>query len=300
MSKNVIELRPLQYNAGLEKRYKREIGDLVNELIADTVRAVKGFLDTYNPKMPELVTMDESPYSINASLNAVRQKYDSKVSSAGKKIALRMAADQLRASNLAIKESIRSINPEDAKDKDSKELILLLLALVADDAFSQKVDIAKAQKPLRYLSPTMREAVQASLFQNIQYMKNIAADYLTKVTQSVMQNIMKGDLGQLKKEVVDLSRKAFNRSQLIAADQTRKAYQALTMRNMAEAGLTKFKWVYTYRSAEPRPFHRDVLNGQIFDIANPPVIDPKTGERGFPSQLPQCKCIMQPVIMGKE
>lgn len=297
MNKNVIELKPLQYNAGLERRYQKEIAIIVNELISDTVNAVKSFIANYNPKRPELLTLDESPYSINAKLNAVRQSYDSNIAKTGKKIALRMAADQLRASNLAIKDSIKSLNPERANDKDSKELVLLLLALVASGMFSQRIDTIKSQKPLKYLSPSMREAVQASLFQNVQYMKDIAGDYLTKVTQSVMQNIMKGDINQLRKEVVNLSRKAFNRSQLIAADQTRKAYQALTMRNMEEAGLKKFKWVYTYRSKEPRPFHKDVLNGKIFDIGKPPVIDPKTGARGFPSQLPQCKCVMQPVIV---
>lgn len=38
------------------------------------------------------------------------------------------------------------------------------------------------------------------------------------------------------------------------------------------------------------------LNGGIFDIDDPPVIDKRTGEKGFPGQLSYCMCIMQAVL----
>jgi hypothetical protein len=38
------------------------------------------------------------------------------------------------------------------------------------------------------------------------------------------------------------------------------------------------------------------LNGYIFPIDKPPVIDRKTGERGYPAQLINCHCFLTPVI----
>lgn len=291
----VIEMRPLLFHDGLDKRYQNDVADLVNILCSETIRTVKSFSETYNPKLKN-VAMDESPTSISNQLKDIQKSFDKRIDDDGKKIVIRMVKDQLRASNLSVRESIQALNPDMETDKDNKALILLLLALLADNKLSSKIEVAKGQNPFKYITPSMREAIQASVIQNISYLKNVAADYITKVSGSVMRNIVKGDLTQLRKEVVSFSGQAVRRAKNIASDQVRKAYQAINLRNMESAGITKFKWVYTYRSNEPRPFHRDVLNGKIFDIGNPPIIDEKTGERGFPSQLPQCKCVMQPVI----
>ena len=37
------------------------------------------------------------------------------------------------------------------------------------------------------------------------------------------------------------------------------------------------------------------MNGYVFPIDFPPIIDRKTGERGYPGQLINCKCHMEPV-----
>ena len=37
------------------------------------------------------------------------------------------------------------------------------------------------------------------------------------------------------------------------------------------------------------------LNGYVFDLAKPPVIDLKTGERGYPGQCIGCSCFLVPV-----
>lgn len=290
-----IPLMPLHYNQSAEDAYFKSTSELVRGLIRDVAQAISLFEANYSPDIE--VGLDESPLSINSQLKTLQRQYDANVNKDGKLYALRMIADQLRASNLAMRQSIKSLNPDSVADKDSKDAIILLLALLGSGFLAEKKILAQAQEPLKYVSPTMRQAIQASLFQNLQYMRDIGSKYITDVLGSVMRNISKGNLSQLREEVMDFSRKTLRRTQLVCADQTRKAYQAIALRNMAEAGITKFRWVYTYRSKEPRPYHRDTLHNQIFDINDPPIIDEKTGERGFPSQLPQCKCVMQPVIM---
>ena len=58
--------------------------------------------------------------------------------------------------------------------------------------------------------------------------------------------------------------------------------------------------MHTGGSVHPREYHlRNApsgLNGGIFDLDNPPVIDLRTGERGFPGQLPYCRCTMCAVV----
>ena len=61
-------------------------------------------------------------------------------------------------------------------------------------------------------------------------------------------------------------------------------------------GLNKYEWIHSGAGQQPREFHRDVLNGQIFDLDDPPIIDEDTGERGIPSQLINCRCTMRPVL----
>jgi uncharacterized protein with gpF-like domain len=65
---------------------------------------------------------------------------------------------------------------------------------------------------------------------------------------------------------------------------------------MQKIGIKKFKWRHSGGGAHPRPLHRNVLNGNIYSFDDPPVIDEKTGQRGFPGQLINCRCVMISVI----
>ena len=65
---------------------------------------------------------------------------------------------------------------------------------------------------------------------------------------------------------------------------------------MRDVGITQFKWVHAGGSKDPRNYHKNVLNGKVFNVDDPPIIDQKTGERGYPGQAINCKCYQVPVI----
>jgi uncharacterized protein with gpF-like domain len=70
---------------------------------------------------------------------------------------------------------------------------------------------------------------------------------------------------------------------------------------MKSNGIAKFEWLHSGGSAIPRTYHythykNGGLNHGIFSILEPPIIDKNTGERGYPAQLPNCRCVMIPVI----
>lgn len=96
------------------------------------------------------------------------------------------------------------------------------------------------------------------------------------------------------------------RARLIADDQTVKISEALLRIKWSRRGVKYVRWVHG-ESSEPRDYHRqdwdgrsasapNALNGLVFPINQPPVIDVRTGERGYPGQLVGCTCHLEPVV----
>ncbi len=63
---------------------------------------------------------------------------------------------------------------------------------------------------------------------------------------------------------------------------------------MNQNGITHFQWNHSGGSLNPRKDHQD-LDGKIFPIDEPPIID-SSGTRGYPAQLPNCRCFMTPIL----
>ena len=97
-------------------------------------------------------------------------------------------------------------------------------------------------------------------------------------------------------------------AQVIADDQINKASERLRVAKWKKNGVRMVRWVHCNMD-EPRPYHKEKwdqksgifdgrpngLNGFIFPIDYPPVIDTKTGERGYPGHLVNCRCHLEPV-----
>lgn len=97
-------------------------------------------------------------------------------------------------------------------------------------------------------------------------------------------------------------------SEVIADDQINKASERLRVAKWRKNGVRMVRWVHCHMD-EPRPYHKERwngasgifdgrpngLNGYVFPIDHPPVIDLRTGERGYPGHLINCKCHLEPV-----
>ena len=93
----------------------------------------------------------------------------------------------------------------------------------------------------------------------------------------------------------------------IARDQIVKAREWIKIADWKHRGVSYVMWCHSGKDAEPRDYHvakwngksglrngrPNGLNGFVFNIDNPPVIDKKTGERGLPSTLIGCKCFLR-------
>jgi SPP1 gp7 family putative phage head morphogenesis protein len=147
------------------------------------------------------------------------------------------------------------------------------------------------------ISGVVADVLRASTKQNVALIKSIPAKYFEQIEGAVMRSIQTGrGMADLQPELEKFEGMTKNRAALIARDQTAKATTAINRARMQGLGIRKFEWLHSGGGREPRPLHKNVLNGKVFSLDDPPVIDERTGERGLPGQLINCRCRMVPVI----
>lgn len=156
------------------------------------------------------------------------------------------------------------------------------------------------------MNSDLRETFKSTINANADLIVSIQRQYIDEVKSGVYRSIASGnglaDLQPFLQKRFDLTdRKAKN----LALDQTRKAFNDINADRMRAVGMTKFEWIHSGGGHKPRPYHFDDfpagLNGGIFDINDPPIVDEKTGERGLPGHAINCKCTMRPILeFGEE
>lgn len=150
---------------------------------------------------------------------------------------------------------------------------------------------------------TMRIMMKAQLAENVALIKSIPQDFHHRVEGAVYRAITgEGTLKRLRDDIAHYGNMSLRRAKLISSDQTTKIFNVLAIQRMKQVGITKYRWVHTHRGKTQRPYHErkwdgvsglndgrpNGLNGFVFSLENPPVIDPKTGERGLPGRLAFC------------
>ena len=141
------------------------------------------------------------------------------------------------------------------------------------------------------------DKMAAATVENVALIKSIPTQYAERIQSSVMSSVQTGGKGsaQILKEVRHIGQSTEKRAQLIARDQTRKITSAMNAARAQAVGVEEFEWVHSGGSNDPRPEHV-AMNGKIYRYDDPPIIDPKTGERGMPGQLINCGCTARPII----
>lgn len=160
----------------------------------------------------------------------------------------------------------------------------------------------------------LKQSMKMHIMENVSLIKSVQSQYHERIVGAVSRSITNaGSIKTLTQEIYKYGDMSLRRANLISLDQTRKMYSNLTIRRFEQVGITKVKWMHTHAGKTDRPYHVrkwdgdysnypnvNGLNGLIFDISNPPVIQQATKTqpeiRGFPAQLSFCHCIMRAVI----
>lgn len=290
MKQNYLKTKPLNFNVGLQRWYVRELTKLVDDLTTEVFEEIKPLYKEYQYQ----ISLDASISSqARIKLNSLRELFEKKFKDRGKKFAENM----VRKTNRYSQQTFWRMMKEMFKDKTE---------LKKQGGYLLKGSI---------ITPEKEEVIKAIIYDNVNYIKSINSRYFDRITGAVMRSIENGlGVTHIQDELLKYKKMAKSEAKNIALDQTRKAYNSINLRNMQDAGVKKAEWIHSGGSQKPRAYHQtrwdgvsglkdghpNGLNGFIFSLDRPPVIQEKKGkqdeERGFPGQLPYCHCRMAAVI----
>lgn len=264
--KKQLTTNRLNVNAGIMSWYVKELQALVKSMTKECSSTLAAI---YQKGYPQIAFDESISSQARIALNQLYEKYSDKFSLRSKILAQSLLKKTNRYATW--------------------QFITTLKNMLGDKAsgFSMAGSV---------ISPEKSEIMKALLFENVSLIKSIPNEYFKQITGAVARSIENGDgVKWLVQELKSYGAKTERRAQLIAQDQTRKAYNTINLRNFQENNIRKFEWVHSGGSRDPREYHKNVLNGQIFDVdKGAPSED---GKRYiYPGQEPYCRCIMRAVL----
>lgn len=266
--KSTVKGTPLNPNASAEAFYYRRLYNLITIMTDVTAATLKRF---YDRPEAEIYFAHDASVAAQAKilLNAMWEKFENIFDLRAKPIADSMVKDAANASKTALSASLKQLS----------------------GGLTLKTDI---------LTGALKDIVTASIAENVDLIKSIPAQYHKAVSGAVFRSITTGN--GLKDLIPYLDRYkgiTLRRARFIAEDQTRKAFNTINKGRMEQIGVGQYEWLHTGGSQHPRKLHQQ-MSGNIYRFDKPPIIDKRTGERGIPGQLPNCRCRMVPVIKFNE
>lgn len=267
MKRQIVSSR-LNVNAGIMSWYKKELTKLT---LAMAKECKEKLAEIYKKGYPDIAFDESISSQARIALNQLNKKYSDKFSSRSKALVQSLLKKTNRYANMQLNNSLKSMLGDKAKG----------FALSGSA-----------------ISPEKSEIMKALLFENVSLIKSIPDEYFKQITGAIARSIENGEgIRWLAKELSAYGAKTQRRAQLIAQDQTRKAYNSINLRNFQDSNIRKFKWLHSGGSRDPREYHKNVLDGQIFDIdKGAPNESGKSPKFIFPGQEPNCKCIMAAVL----
>lgn len=288
--KNIVYGKAVRPNAGIRAWYRAVLRALVDDMEEKTKKRILRVYRKYQKQiLPRTAAMDANISSrAEAELRELQNQIEDEFRKKARKIAEQFISRTQKYANSTTKDSIKGM---------------------LNDAAWAGFTVKKAS-----ISESMAAVLKASLYENVALIKDLPEKYFNAVAGAVYRNIASGESSTaIEKALSYCGRIAQRRAELIARDQSQKAFEALSREHMKAAGITHFEWVATGGGLYPRELHHTHvshggLNHGIYSFDNPPIIQeayiPKTPRgtargpiRGFPGDLPYCQCIKRPVLI---
>lgn len=284
---NIVKGKPLNFNVGLQRWYARELEKLVESLVKEVYNEIKPLYKA-NKEQITFTTDDSISSQSRIRLNALRRKYEKKFGDKGAELARKMVAKTNRYSVSSFWAVLNDmVTPEDGNKP----------------SFAMKGSA---------ISPEKEEIIKALIFENVSLIKSVQSEYFTRITGTVSRSIQAGlGVTHIEEELLKYKNITKRRARNIALDQTRKAYNSISLRNMQDANIQEGEWLHSGGSQNPRTYHQtkwdgksglnggqpNGLNGYIFRLdRGAPNESGKTPDYIFPGQEPNCHCRIRPII----
>ncbi len=261
---------PLNPNISDAIRYKKHLDKLISKMTSETEKELKTLFKTEFAK--EYFATDASISSqARIITNTLTEKFNEMFAKLSKPLAEKVVEDADKSSSVSLHSSLKEM--------------------------SGGLSLQTTSMP-----PVLTEALNASVTENVGLIKSIPAQYLQGVQGAVMRSITTGNgLQDLIPYLQTHKEITYRRAKNIAYDQTRKAYNTINRERMKNLGMKEFKWLHSGGSTHPRKDHIE-MSGNIYSLDNPPIIGRMYGSevRGFPGDLPNCRCRISVIMRFKE
>ena len=250
--------RPVHANKGVELAYRRAIDKLVDEM----AHSIEYWIEAaYKNNTPDLA-MDALPSQVLAKrLAEVGKRWVKRFDDMAETISERFIQSGKKATDSAMQQSFK------------------------DAGWTVQFKPTKA----------IRDAMNASVVENVSLIKSIPQQYLKNVEGSVMRGFTNGrDLKQISDELQKHYGVTKRRAAFIARDQSNKLNATVTQARRVELGLFKAIWIHSSGGKTPRPSHVKAGKDRLeFDVREGALID---GERIQPGYLPNCRCVSRTIL----
>lgn len=148
------------------------------------------------------------------------------------------------------------------------------------------------------ISPAMKDALNASLDENVGLIRSIPQRYLQQVEGVISRAYANGrGLDSMVRSLKKLYPKAKTRAVLIARDQSNKATAVMVRARQMDLGITEAIWIHSHGGKTPRPEHLKA-NGRRYKIAEGCPIKNEHGELEYiqPGEKINCRCVSRPIL----
>lgn len=250
--------RPVHANAGVRARYQRDLDKLVDEM----AHSIEYWIEAAYKANPPSIAQDALPSKELAKrLNEVGKRWTKRFDDMAATIAERFIQSGKKATDSSMQQSFK------------------------DAGWTVQFKPTKA----------IRDAMNASVVENVSLIQSIPQQYLKNVEGTVMRGFTNGrDLKQISDELQKHYGVTKRRAAFIASDQANKLNATVTQARRIELGLFKAYWVHSRGGKTPRPDHVKAGADKLeFDVRQGAWI---SGEYIQPGYLPRCRCVSRTIL----
>ncbi|MBP5286784.1 MAG: hypothetical protein J6Z08_02685 [Elusimicrobiales bacterium] len=270
-NKNIIKGRPLPPPAGIAAWYKKELRRLTAEMLRSVSAKVEA---AYKETAADSMTAQDEDRQ--AVLQRLLDRTEKEFARLFEEKALELSA------RMAAMEEAQAGRATQSAFNDLKAALTI--------------------RPM--ITPELKQSMQAIIAENVNLIKSIQNRYFEQIRGAVNRALLNGgSYSELKAEISKYNGQNLRRAGLIARDQSHKAWTALSMQKMKDAGINGWEWVHGGGVKTPRETHikteaQGGINHTIHKTGEK-AYDPQKGiERGIlPGELPYCRCFARPVII---
>lgn len=183
--------------------------------------------------------------------------------------------------------------PDEKIERGAQETALRVSEWNAGELNKQVQRVAKVN--IYDDSTGLGEHLDLFVSDNVKLIKSVAFGQLNDLKGVVTRGARAGlHHTEVAKQIAQQFGVTKRRAAVIARDQIGKLNGELNQIRQTNLGVKRYRWS-TSQDERVRASHR-TLNGTIQLWTKPPVVDPRTGERGHPGQPIQCRCAAIAII----